>query len=46
MTQDELSDVLALTSVHVSRIIKSLADDGYISKSKRALRILDWGGLR
>ncbi len=46
MTQDELADVLALTPVHVSRVIKALTQDGYITKTKRAVRIEDWDRLR
>ncbi len=46
MTQDELADVLALSPVHVSRTIKSLTADGCITKSKRAIRIVDWEQLR
>ena len=46
MTQDDLSDVLALSRVHVSRVIKSLTAEGYITKTKRAIRIDDWERLR
>ncbi len=46
MTQDDLADVLALSPVHVSRIIKSLVLDGCITKTKRAIRIDDWEHLR
>lgn len=46
MTQDELADALALSSVHVSRIIKSLTQDGCITKLKRAVKIEDWDHLR
>ncbi len=46
MTQDELADVLALSPVHVSRIIKSLTDEGYITKTKRAIHINNWENMR
>lgn len=46
MTQDELADVLALSPVHVSRVIKSLTEDGCITKTKRAIRIENWDYLR
>jgi len=45
MTQEELSDALALTPIHVSRTLKSLAADGLIERSARAIRILDWSAL-
>lgn len=46
MTQDELADVVALSPVHVGRVIKSLTEDGCITKTKRAIRIEDWEQLR
>lgn len=45
MTQEELSDAVALTPIHVSRTLKSLAEDGYISRQIRSVRISDWHGL-
>lgn len=45
MTQEELSDAVALTPIHVSRTLKSLAEEGYISRKIRSIRIIDWHGL-
>jgi CRP-like cAMP-binding protein len=45
MTQEQLADALALTNVHINRTLKSLADDGYIERSKRSVRILDFHQL-
>jgi CRP-like cAMP-binding protein len=45
MTQEELADALALTSVHVNRTLKTLREEGLISYSKRALRITDFERL-
>ena len=45
MTQEELADAVALTPIHVSRMLKTLADEGYVERSQRAVRIVDWHGL-
>ena len=45
MTQEQLADALALTSVHVNRTLKGLGDDGLIARSHRAVRIDDWSRL-
>jgi CRP-like cAMP-binding protein len=45
MTQDELGDALALSSVHISRTLKALAEEGLIERSKRAVRIQNFAGL-
>lgn len=45
MTQEQLADALALTNVHVSRTLKSLAEDGLIDRSRRAVTILDFERL-
>ncbi len=45
MTQEQLGDALALTAIHVNRMLKVLSTDGLISRSKRAVRIEDWQGL-
>lgn len=46
MTQEELSDAVGLTPVHVNRTIKALQRDGLISrKSSRAIVIGDWKRL-
>ncbi|WP_409643555.1 Crp/Fnr family transcriptional regulator [Sphingorhabdus sp.] len=46
MSQDELADVLALSPVHVSRVIKALSAEGCITKTKRTIRIDNWALLR
>lgn len=45
MTQDQLADAVALTSVHVNRTLRNLERDGVISRSKRSLTIADWAKL-
>ncbi len=45
MTQEQLADCTGLTSVHVNRMLKSLSDDGLISRTKRAVSIDDWNRL-
>ena len=45
MTQEELADTLALTSIHVSRTLKALAAEGLVSRTKRSVKILDWHAL-
>lgn len=45
MTQEELADTLGLTSIHVSRTLKALADEGLVTRTNRSVRILDWHRL-
>ena len=45
MTQDQLADALGLTSVHTNRTLMALSTDGLISRTKRMIRINDWGRL-
>lgn len=45
MTQEELGDSLGLTSVHVNRMLRILADEGLIEREQRAVRIVNWTGL-
>jgi CRP-like cAMP-binding protein len=45
MTQEELGDSLGLTSVHVNRMLRILADEGLIEREQRAVRIVNWRGL-
>jgi CRP-like cAMP-binding protein len=45
MTQDQLADALALTNVHVSRMLKTLATEGLIERRQRAIRIIDFKQL-
>ncbi len=46
MTQEQVSDALGLTPVHVNRMFKSLEHDGLISRDKRTVAILDGPRLR
>ena len=46
MTQEQLGDATGLTSVHVNRTLKSLADDGLIVRERRFIRIPDWEKMR
>jgi CRP-like cAMP-binding protein len=46
MTQEQLADALGLTSVHVNRTIKTLEQEGLISRSTtRSIQIGDWKRL-
>jgi len=45
MTQEQLADALALTNVHINRTLKGLANEGYIERRKRSVRILDFHQL-
>ena len=46
MTQEQLGDSTGLTSVHVNRTLKSLADDGLIVRERRFIRIPNWEKMR
>jgi CRP-like cAMP-binding protein len=45
MTQEQLADAVGLTSVHVNRVLKQLAEEGLISRDKRSVVIEDWDRL-
>ena len=45
MTQEELADALAITPIHVSRTLRTLAEEGYVKRNVRSVKILDWHGL-
>jgi CRP-like cAMP-binding protein len=46
MTQDQLADTTALTSVHINRTLKALEAEGLIDRSSpRSIRIGDWRRL-
>ncbi|EJL22913.1 Crp/Fnr family transcriptional regulator [Novosphingobium sp. AP12] len=45
MTQDQLADALALTNVHVNRMLRMLSEAGLIERDKRSVRILDFAQL-
>jgi CRP-like cAMP-binding protein len=46
MTQEQLGDVLGLTSVHINRVLKALEKEGLIRRRKREVAIADWQLLR
>lgn len=46
MTQEQLADALALTSVHVNRMLMTLAEEKYITRTQRSVRVEDWPGLQ
>jgi CRP-like cAMP-binding protein len=45
ITQDQLADAVALTSVHVNRTLMKLEADGLIKRTKREITIDDWTKL-
>jgi CRP-like cAMP-binding protein len=45
ITQEQLADAVALTSVHVNRTLMKLEDDRLITRTKRMISILDWDEL-
>lgn len=45
MTQDQLADALGLTSVHINRTLKKLEEDGLITRTQRAVSVVDWAKL-
>ncbi|WP_419828240.1 Crp/Fnr family transcriptional regulator [Sphingomonas sp.] len=46
LTQEELSDALGLTSVHVNRTLQGLRSDGLIALENYRLTILDMPALQ
>ena len=46
ITQEQLGDMLALTSVHVNRTLKALRDDKLVRIASGRVDILDWNKLR
>jgi len=45
MTQEQLSDAVGLTSVHVNRTLMGLGTDGVIRRTHRRIVVLDWQAL-
>jgi len=45
ISQEQLADAVALTSVHVNRTLMKLEQDGLIARTKRAIAIVDWDSL-
>jgi CRP-like cAMP-binding protein len=46
MTQEQLADAVGLTSVHVNRVLKQLAEEGLIRRERRMIVIEDWWRMR
>jgi CRP-like cAMP-binding protein len=46
MTQEQLADVVGLTSVHVNRTLKALQAAGLIQRDRRKVSFPDWQALR
>jgi CRP-like cAMP-binding protein len=46
LTQAELADALGLSNVHVNRVLQDLRGEGLISLHGKALKVLDWEGLK
>jgi CRP-like cAMP-binding protein len=45
MTQEQLSDAVGLTPVHVNRMLMALGTDGLILRNQRSITVLDWAAL-
>ena len=45
LTQDQLSEILGTTAVHVYRTFKDLRAEGVIATERRSIRILDGAAL-
>ncbi len=45
MTQEQLADALALTTVHVNRTLQALEAEGLIERRKRLVRVTDFAAL-
>jgi CRP-like cAMP-binding protein len=45
MTQEQLADCTGLTPVHVNRMLKTLDQDGLVTRTNRAVKIDDWQKL-
>jgi CRP-like cAMP-binding protein len=42
ITQEQLADSVALTSVHVNRTLMKLEEDGLITRNRRMITVVDW----
>jgi CRP-like cAMP-binding protein len=45
ITQEQLADCTALTSVHVNRTLMKLEQEGLITRTKREITVVDWTRL-
>ena len=46
MTQEQIGDATGMTSIHVNRMLKAIAADGAIERTRRGYQIADWARLR
>ena len=46
MTQEEIADATGLTPIHVNRVLRTLGDDGLITRERRHIEIDSWDRLR
>jgi CRP-like cAMP-binding protein len=45
ITQEEMSDALGLSTVHVNRVLQGLRADGLVNVERQRLTLLDWEGI-
>ena len=45
ITQEQLADAVALTSVHVNRTLMKLQQDGVITRNRRMITVVDWARM-
>ncbi len=45
ITQEQLADALALTSVHVNRTLMKLEQEGLITRTQRRITVVNWEKL-
>ena len=46
LTQEQLADATGLTSVHVNRVLRSLENEGLITRKRRQIHFSDWRALQ
>ena len=46
LTQEQLADATGLTSVHVNRVLRSLENEGLITRKRRQIHFGDWRALQ
>ena len=46
LTQEQLADATRLTSVHVNRVLRSLENEGLITRKRRQIHFSDWRALQ
>lgn len=46
MSQEQIADATGLTTIHVNRMLRALAEDGAIEREKRRVTIRDWARMR